>query len=214
MTAIRHIVFDIGNVLVRWEPDLPYRRLIPDETARRRFLAEICTPDWNREQDRGRGWREAEDALIARHPAEADLIRAYRRLWRDMVPGPVPGTVALLVELIEAGRDVTALTNFAADTYAEAQDIFPFLRRFRGTTVSGEVGLLKPDRAIYERHAADFGLDPAATLLFDDAAANVAGARDAGWMAEVFTDAERMRADLRRHGVTVRETEPEAAETG
>lgn len=201
MTPVRHIVFDIGNVLIRWEPERPYRRLIPDEAARQRFLAEICTPDWNQEQDRGRTWTEAEDALITRYPAEAELIRAYRRHWREMVPGPFEETVVLLEDLLAAGHDVTALTNFADDTFAEAQEMFPFLRSFRGVTVSGRVRLLKPDVAIYRRHAADFGLDPAATLFFDDSPKNVIGAREAGWHAEVFTSAAQMRADLGRYGV-------------
>lgn len=201
MTPVRHIVFDIGNVLIRWEPERPYRRLIPDEAARQRFLAEICTPDWNQEQDRGRTWTEAEDALIAHYPAEAELIRAYRRHWREMVPGPFEETVVLLEDLLAAGHDVTALTNFADDTFAEAQEMFPFLRSFRGVTVSGRVRLLKPDVAIYRRHAADFGLDPAATLFFDDSPKNAIGAREAGWHAEVFTSAAQMRADLGRYGV-------------
>ena len=92
MTEIRHIVFDLGNVLLRWNPELPYLRLIPDPAARKRFLADICNGDWLIETDRGMGWPEAEAALIARHPDEAEMIRAFRRHWHEMAPGLVEGT--------------------------------------------------------------------------------------------------------------------------
>jgi 2-haloacid dehalogenase len=198
---IRHIVFDLGNVLIRWEPDIPYRRLIPDEAARKRFLGEICNGAWLVETDRGRSWAETEPPLIARYPAEEDLIRAFRVHWHEMVPGLVAETPCILDALLAAGHDVTALTNFAADTYEEARPRFPILDRFRGVTVSARVRAVKPDEAIYRRHAKDFELDPAATLFFDDVPVNVEGARAAGWNAELFTGGEQMRADLRRYGV-------------
>ena len=109
--------------------------------------------------------------------------------------------MAILESLIDAGHDVTMLTNFAADTFAEARKRFSFLNRPRGVTVSGEIKLIKPDRAIYDRHAATFGLDPAATLFIDDTPDNVAGAKAAGWQAVHFTDADTLRADLQRFGI-------------
>ena len=120
MNDIRHIVFDLGKVLLQWDPELPYRRLIPDEAARRHFLTNTCNPDWNNEQDRGRTWREAEDLLIAEYPEYEDLIRAYREHWTEMMPGHLEDTLAVLEALLAQGRDVTALTNFAADTFVEA----------------------------------------------------------------------------------------------
>jgi 2-haloacid dehalogenase len=201
MEYIRHIVFDIGNVLLRWEPELPYRRLIPDEAERRRFLTEICTGDWNREQDRGRSWPEAEAALIAEFPRHEAMIRAWRANWHEMIPGSIDGTPDIVEGLVEAGHDVTALTNFAGDTYVEAVSRFPYLKLFRGVTVSGEIGILKPEPEIYRHHAETFGLTPAATLFFDDSPANVIAARNAGWQAETFVDAATLRADLARHGV-------------
>lgn len=201
MTEIRHIVFDIGNVLIRWDPERLYRRLIPDDAARQRFLAEVLTHDWNLEQDRGRDWAEAEAEAIARHPGQESLIRAWRLHWHEMVSGPIDETVAILAALIETGHDVTALTNFAADTFIEAQTRFPFLQSFRGITVSATVRLVKPDVAIYRHHAETLGLDPEATLFFDDVPANIAGARAAGWNAELFVDPATMRADLARWGV-------------
>ena len=202
MTDIRHIVFDLGNVLLAWDPEIPYRRLIPDEADRRRFLTEVCNAAWNLEQDRGRPWREAEDLLIAEHPELAPLIRAYFATHLETL-SPVAGTEAILASLIDAGHDVTALTNYSDETFAKAEATYPVLQRFRGITVSGRVGMVKPDPAIYALHTARFGLDPAAILFFDDSAKNVEGACDAGWNAALFTSPAQMRADLARHGIAV-----------
>ena len=201
MTEIRHIVFDLGQVLIRWDPEAPYRRLIPDADERRRFLTEVVTHEWNLEQDRGRSWTDAEATLIAEHPHHAELIRAFRANWWEMVPGQIDETVTILDELIDGGADVTALTNWASDTFMEAEAKFAFLSRFRGITVSGRIGLVKPDAAIYRHHAETFGLAPAATLFIDDNPANVAAARALGWQAEQFVEAEQLAADLRRYGV-------------
>jgi 2-haloacid dehalogenase len=96
MSEIRHVVFDLGQVLIRWDPEAPYRRLIPDADERRRFLAEVITHEWNLEQDRGRSWADAEAALIAEHPQHADLIRAFRANWWEMVPGQIDETVSIV----------------------------------------------------------------------------------------------------------------------
>ncbi|WP_099865176.1 HAD family hydrolase [Pararhizobium haloflavum] len=195
---IRHIVFDIGKVLIHYDPELPYRRLIPDEQERAWFLSNVCTHEWNLEQDRGRSWREAEDLLIAAHPGHEDRIRDFRRHWHEMVPHPIEGSVAIFERFIEEGHDVTMLTNFASDTFAEARRRFAFLNRARGVTVSGDIALIKPDLAIYEKHAADFDLEPDATLFIDDTAINVEGAKRAGWHALHFQNAETLKADLER----------------
>jgi 2-haloacid dehalogenase len=203
VSEIRHVVFDLGRVLIEWEPEIPYRRLIPDATERRRFLTEVCNARWLIETDLGATWADAERDLIAQHPGEADLIRAFRENWHDMVPGFVDGTPLILSELISHGHDVTALTNFAGDTFYEVADRFPLLRSFRGVTVSGRVGLVKPDEAIFKLHADEFNMAPEATLFFDDTPANVAAAHRAGWRAELFTDAETMRKDLKRYGIKI-----------
>ena len=201
MKEIRHIVFDIGKVLMEWDPEYVYRRLIPDGDARRHFLTHICSSAWNLEQDRGRTWQEAEALLIAQYPEHEAMIRAFRQHWSEMVPHHFPETLAIRDRLLAQGWDVTALTNFAGDTFDEARALYPFLDDFRGITVSAAVGLVKPELAIYRHHAKTFGLDPAATLFFDDNMANVEGARAAGWNAELFTSADQMRSDLARYGV-------------
>lgn len=201
MTPIRHIVFDIGKVLIHYDPDIPYSRLIPDPERRAYFFGHVCTHDWNMEQDRGRSWAEGEALAITAHPQWEREIRAFRQVWREMVSHAYDDTVAVLKSVIAAGHDVTMLTNFAADTFAEARIMYPFLNASRGVTVSGEIGLIKPERAIYAHHADAFTLAPAATLFIDDSPKNVAAAIDAGWQAVQFTDAATLRADLSRRGV-------------
>lgn len=201
MSEIRHIVFDIGRVLIHYDPNIPFSRLIPDEAERRWFFENVCTHEWNLEQDRGRPWADAEALLIADHPDRAELIRAFRTSWHEMVSHHYADSVAIMERLIDERRDVTMLTNFAADTFAEAKERFPFLKRPRGVTVSGEIGLLKPDREIYDRHAETFGLVPAESLFIDDSRKNVDGALAAGWQAILFVDAERLEADLTRLGI-------------
>ncbi|APO73875.1 HAD superfamily hydrolase protein [Rhizobium etli 8C-3] len=205
MTAsIRHIVFDIGKVLIHYDPNIPYSRLIPDAAERKWFFDNVCTHDWNIEQDRGRTWPDAEALLIETHPTREEHIRAFRKYWHEMVPHAYEDSVAIMEALIAEGRDVTMLTNFASDTFREAQKRFAFLRKPRGVTVSGDVGLIKPDIAIYETHMRSFNLEPAATIFIDDAPANVEGARAAGWNAVLFTGADKLRSDLADYGVRTR----------
>lgn len=203
MTEIRHIVFDIGKVLIHYDPNLPFARLIPDEAQRKWFFDNVCTHEWNIEQDRGRTWQDAESMAISTHPDHAENIRNFRRHWHEMVPHAYDDSVAVMLDLIDQGRDVTMLTNFAADTFKEARGRFDFLNKPRGVTVSGEVGLIKPDVAIYELHAENFGLEPAASIFIDDSPANVEGAQAAGWDAVLFTGADQLKRDLAQRGLTV-----------
>jgi 2-haloacid dehalogenase len=201
MTEIRHIVFDIGRVLIHYDPDLPFSLLIPDADERRWFFQNVCTHEWNVEQDRGRKWEDAEALLIADYPGHAENIRNFRRHWHDMVPHAYEDTAAIMETLIRSGYDVTMLTNFAADTFSEVRQRFDFLNKPRGVTVSAEIGKIKPDKAIYDHHVASFGLDPAATLFIDDSKANVDGAIAAGWQAVQFVDAEKLKTYLSERGV-------------
>ncbi|TPL42261.1 HAD family phosphatase [Mesorhizobium sp. B2-4-6] len=201
MTEIRHIVFDIGKVLIHYDPNIPFSRLIPDADKRKWFFDNVCTSEWNIEQDRGRTWEDAEALLIAEHPDHAENIRNFRRHWHEMVPHAYDDSVAIMLGLIERGHDVTMLTNFAADTLAEARQRFDFLNRPRGVTVSADIRQIKPDRAIYDHHVTAFGLEPSATLFIDDSQKNVDGARAAGWQSVLFTDARMLKSDLQRFGI-------------
>lgn len=201
MSEIRHIVYDIGKVLIHYDPDIPFSRIIPDPVERRWFFDNVCTSDWNIEQDRGRSWEEAEALLIADHPDHENSIRAFRRHWHEMVPHAYDDSVELMEGLVDTGHDVTMLTNWASDTFREARERFAFLEKPRGVTVSGDIGLIKPDRRIYDHHVASFGLEPKASLFIDDSQKNVNAAIDAGWQAVLFTNAKTLEADLERLGI-------------
>ncbi len=190
---IHHIVFDIGKVLIHYDAEIPYRRLIPDDAERGWFFQNVCTAEWNLEQDRGRDWGEAEAMLIAKYPEQEANIRAFRQHWHEMVSHAYAENAAILEQLVGEGHDVTMLTNFASDTFAAAQEMYPFLKLPRGVTVSGRVGLIKPDPAIYRLHAETFDLDPAHCLFIDDSLPNVETARGCGWHAVQFSGSIALR---------------------
>ncbi len=195
------VVFDIGNVLIQWDPRYLYRRLIPDEAEMERFLAEVCTDAWNLEQDRGRTWAEATAERVALFPQHEALIRAYSDRWHDMVPGEVPGTVVLLEALRRRDVPLYAITNFSVEKFAEAQARFPFLRGFRDVVVSGAERLLKPDPAIYRLLLDRNGLEAAGCLFIDDSEKNVRGAEAVGMRAHHFRGAPRLEGELRALGL-------------
>lgn len=193
-------VFDVGGVLIDWNPRHLYRRLIADEDEMERFLATVCTPVWNLSMDRGRPWADGVAELVARFPDQAALIRAFDERWLETVAGALDDTVALLEMLLARGGPVYAITNFSSEKFALACRHFPFLGRFTGVVVSGEVGLVKPEPAIFQRFLERFGLAAERCLFIDDMALNVAAARQAGMAAVQFTDADRLATDLRQAG--------------
>lgn len=195
------VIFDLGGVLIDWDPRHLYRRLFDDADAMETFLAEVCAPAWNLEQDRGRPWAAAIAELAALHPDKADLIAAYRGRWPEMLNGAIAGTVAILESLDDAGIPLFALTNWSAETYPHAEQLYPFLGRFRAVVVSGRIGLIKPDAAIYHHAIARFGVDPTRTLFIDDSAKNVAGAEAVGLRALRFTGPEALARDLAALGL-------------
>lgn len=203
MSRITTVVFDVGNVLIRWDPLRLYSRLFPDPAKRDWFLETICTEDWNREMDRGRPFAEGIADLVAQHPQWETEIRAWDEHWHEMVPGEIPGTVAILERLRALGVPDYSITNFSREKFAEALERFPFLKGFRDTVVSAHERLLKPDPAIYRVLTERNGLDPTACLFVDDSAANVEGARSVGMSAVVFTSPERFAADLAAHGIAL-----------
>lgn len=194
------LVFDIGNVLLRWDVELLYGRLIPDGAERRRFLAEVLPPEWNLEQDRGRSWPEAEAERIALFPQHEALIRAFRRHWHETIPGDIPPNVAVLEAALAAGIPTFAITNFAADTFKEAETRFPFLSRFHGRVVSAEERLLKPDPAIYRVFLERFGKTASECLFMDDSPANIAAAGALGFATIHVRPETNLLAEVRRHG--------------
>lgn len=201
MPAIGNVVFDIGNVLIRWNPRGLYEELIPDAAKREWFLAHVCTDAWNREADRGRPFARGVAELTAQYPEWGREIRAWDERWHDMVPGAIEGSVRLLEGLRAAGVPVWSITNFSREKYPEAVARFPFLAGFRDTVVSAHEGLLKPDPAIYRVLIDRNRLDPASCLFIDDLPENVEGARSIGMQGVVFTSPEQLAADLASFGL-------------
>jgi|tagenome__1003787_1003787.scaffolds.fasta_scaffold20538532_2 2-haloacid dehalogenase len=202
--ALTTVVFDLGGVLVDWDPRHLYRRLLPEDEIEP-FLEEIGFQEWNRAQDAGRGWAEAVEQLAAQHPHRRELIAAYAHRYDEALAGELPGTVALLDELHERGTRLLALTNWSAETFPRARERFPFLTRFEGIVVSGEERVAKPDAEVFRRLTERFAVDPREAAFVDDSPANVATARRLGFTGLVFTDADTLRADLARLGLVGRD---------
>lgn len=202
MTTRRTIpVFDIGNVLIRWDPHCLYRKLIPDEAERVDFLTRICPGEWNLEMDRGKPFAQGVAERAALFPGKEALIRAYHERWVETLDGAIEGTVAILEELRALGIPCYAITNFNHETFDIAARHFPFLHWFDGIVVSGREGVLKPDRAIYDLLCTRHGLNAADCLFIDDSAANVEAARAAGMRAHHFSAPAELRAELKEAGL-------------
>ena len=195
------VVFDVGNVLLRWDARLIYRSLIPDSERLDWFLQNVCTMAWNIEQDRGRSWEEGVALLVARHPEWAREIRAFDERLHDSVPHTIADSVAVLEELKGHGEKVYAITNFSREKWAECLIRFPFLQSFDGVVVSAHERLLKPDPAIYEVLFGRYGLKAGDCIFVDDSEKNVAAARDVGMRTVHFVEPIDLRAELRGLGV-------------
>jgi 2-haloacid dehalogenase len=194
------VVFDLGGVLVDWDPRHLYRRLLPAGEVDG-FLDEIGFAEWNHAQDAGGSWAEAVETLSARHPDRRALIAAYPARFPETLAGPVPGSVELLRELHERGTRLLALTNWSAETFPYAEETFDFLRLFEGVVVSGVEGVAKPDPAVFRLLVDRYGIDPGRTVFVDDSPTNVAAASAAGLRGLLFTDAGRLRRDLSALGL-------------
>ena len=195
-------VFDLGGVLIEWNPRHLYRRLFNgDEAAMEEFLATVCTPEWNHRQDAGRSFAEAEAEAIARHPDKRALITAWRRHFDEMVPGAIAGTVAVLARLHARDVPLYALSNWSAETFALSRARFPFLEWFRGLVISGEEGIIKPDPRIFALLLKRYDIDPGRAVFIDDIPANTAAAEAFGMHAIRFVSPAQLAAELEAVGL-------------
>jgi 2-haloacid dehalogenase len=167
------------------------------------FLSNVCTNDWNVEQDRGRDWDEAVALLVKDHPGHEPHIRAFHERWHETVSGIFEDNVALLERLREAGVPNYCITNFSSPKFVLAQERFPFLAGFDGIIVSGDERLLKPDPAIYRLLLDRYGLEASDCVFIDDSKANVEGARTVGMHAIHCLETTDLAAELRRYGFPV-----------
>jgi 2-haloacid dehalogenase len=207
-TEIDTVVFDLGGVLVDWNPRHLYRKLLPDEAAVERFLAEVTTLEWNARLDAGYPFAQGVAELVAAHPDQADLIAAYHLRWPEMLGEPFLGTVAIMRELKAAGLRIYALSNWSAETFPVTRGRFPFIDEMDGILISGDVQVGKPDPAIF-RHLIDrFGLKPETTVFIDDWDRNVASARGLGIRAIRFVSSDQLRRDLSAMGLPLAANSP------
>ncbi len=199
--SIETVVFDLGGVLIDWNPRYLYRKIFADEGEMERFLGTVTTPEWHIEQDRGRTMEEATALLLSRHPAYAREIEAYYGRWDETFGGPIEGTVGVLRNLREQGYPLYALTNWSAETFPLARERYDFLEWFDDIVVSGEEGMIKPDKDLYGVLVERTGLDPATSVFIDDSCANVRAAEELGFVGVMFRGADHLREELVRLGL-------------
>lgn len=193
------MVFDIGQVLIGWDPEGFYDRVIGPQ-ARRRLFAEVDLHGMNLRIDDGTGFAAVAETAT-RHPAWAEAILLWRDRWPEMLTGPIPGSVRLMEALQAAGVPVLALTNFGTETLKIAQGMFGFLNRFDQMFVSADLGLVKPDPAIYAALEAGTGLAPGRLFFTDDRPENCAAAAARGWQTHVFDGPAGLEQALLSHGL-------------
>ncbi|MBA17476.1 MAG: hydrolase [Sphingomonas sp.] len=203
MTGTPHaVIFDVGNVLYRWEPRALYERLIDSDQALDAFLENVCTKEWHFQHDAGRDFADTSAELTAQYPQHADLIAAWGPRFNETLPGPAPGMPQIVADLDAAGVPIFGITNFSHEFWP------PFREReaalfapFRDIVVSGDEKMVKPDPAIYALALKRFGLSGPDAVFVDDSLPNVEAARAAGIHAVLFTDSGDFRAELVRLGL-------------
>jgi 2-haloacid dehalogenase len=198
MQKIDTVVFDLGGVLIDWNPDYVYRTIFEKEEDMRAFYKDVCTSDWNEEQDAGRSLKEGTDLLIEKFPEHEQNIRAYYDRWPEMLGGPIHGTVAIFDELKKKKYKTYALTNWSAETFPIALDRYVFLHWFDGRLVSGSEKTRKPFKGFYETLIKKFDIDPTSSIYVDDNIRNLAPANELGFTTIHFTSPEQFRSALEK----------------
>lgn len=193
------IIFDLGGVLIDWNPRYVYRQIFDSEEKIDWFLSEITYYEWNVRQDAGRPLAEATEELVAKFPEWEAEIRAYYGRWEEMLGGPIEGTVDILRQLKEAGTHrLLALTNWSAETFPVALERYDFLAWFEGIVVSGTEKLVKPDSRLYQILLDRYQVDPKRSIFLDDSLPNVKGAEDLGIRGIHFSSPAQLKIDLDR----------------
>ncbi len=195
------VVFDVGRVLYQWHLRHLFEKLVTDPARLDMLLGEVVTEEWHFEHDRGRTLGEMVPERIALYPDFEPEIRAYAARFNETIPGPVPGSHALVERLDARGVPLYAITNFGAEFWAGFRPTAPIFDRFRAIVVSGEEKLAKPDPAIFDLAARRFGRAPESMLFIDDNRANVYAAAAHGWQVHHFTRADLLEADLAERGL-------------
>ncbi len=201
--AIDTVIFDLGNVLIPFNPRWLFRKMLPDEASIERFFEETGFHAWNIEMDAGRSFADGIAAHSQRFPHHRPLFEAFFQRWHETVGEPITESVDILQTLQKQGIRTYALTNFSAETFPLAVARFPFLSDFAGTVVSGNEGLVKPDPAIYQVLLQRYSINPSRAAFIDDKLENVEAARRLGLRGIHFIDATSARIALRELGLPV-----------
>lgn len=205
INAIDTIIFDLGGVLIDWNPRYVYRKIFKTEEEVDWFLQNVTTPEWNENQDAGYPLHKATQELIAKHPEWEPEIKAYYGRWLEMLGEDIHDTVEILRRLKEAGKyKLYALTNWSAETFPHALERFEFFKAFDGVVVSGQEKMRKPSAEFYKILIDRYHLDPAKTVFIDDSLRNVKGAEAVGISGIHFHNPSQLREELRRKGIEVK----------
>ena len=193
-------IFDVGGVLVDWDPRHLYRKIFSSEKEMEYFLTEVCPPAWNETLDAGRPFKEACDEKAKAFAQYAAQIDAYRTRWQEMISGPVAGTADIVRNLKQKGYTLYALSNFSAETFPATRARFEVFSLFDGIVLSGEEKINKPDAEIYRRLLTRYGLKAEDCLFIDDNKENIAAAQRLGFQTIHFTRGEELRKILASSG--------------
>ncbi|MBS1544316.1 MAG: HAD family phosphatase [Bacteroidetes bacterium] len=196
------VIFDLGGVLIDWNPRYLYRKIFNDEKEMEWFLNNICTPEWNEQQDAGRSFDEATEELVARHPEHEVAIRAWYGRWKETIQGPIHETVDILRHIRDTKKySLYALTNWSAETFPWAMEKFDFLQWFEGIVVSGVEKTRKPFPEFYEILLTRYQLVPGKSLFIDDNIKNVDAAQKLGIQSIHFQNPTQLHSELSRIGL-------------
>jgi 2-haloacid dehalogenase len=196
------IIFDLGGVLIHWDPRTLYRKIFKSEEEITWFLENICTHDWNEKQDAGRPFAEATQELIGKFPEYKEQITAWYDRWPETIGGPVHSTVDLLRKIRESKKfKLYALTNWSAETFPWALDNFEFLHWFEGIVVSGVEKTRKPFPEFYQTLFGRYSVDPEKALFIDDSFRNIEAAKNMGLNTIHFQSPEQLANELRALGI-------------
>jgi 2-haloacid dehalogenase len=202
MSVVSAVIFDLGGVLIDWNPKYLYRKIFQTEQEVEWFLNNICTSEWNDEQDAGRSFEDATRELITKHPEWEEPITAWYGRWQETINGPITQTVEILKALRDSGNfKLYALTNWSAQTFPWAYENFEFLQWFEGIVVSGRENTRKPFADFYRILFQRYGVTPEQTLFIDDNIKNIEGARNVGLQVIHFQDPAQLRKELEAMGV-------------
>jgi 2-haloacid dehalogenase len=194
--TIKAIIFDFGNVLLEWNPRHVYRRFFQSEEEMEKFLHDVDFTDWNLQQDKGRPFAEGVSELSKQFPQYAELIQAYHDNWIHSIGNSLTGTIEIMKRLKKAGYQLYGLSNWSAETFPMARRKYDFFNLLDDIVISGEVGAIKPEPAIFEIMLKRIGRPAAECLFIDDALANIEAARAMGFATVHFQSPERLENEL------------------